>query len=123
MTPARIRQLLHFRGDFRTPGPGRHDLRTLTVEVLARLPDDVARWVLEETDHLFLGGHGQPGAMFRLPGTPTAAAWPGLADVIHGHEANCGRSLAGPTLPPIEGPVLTRELLTAAPERNGVGDG
>ena len=37
-----------------------------------------------------------------LTARQAAAAWPGLAEVIHGHEANCGRGLAGRTLPAVE---------------------
>ena len=53
--------LVTFYGDSVASEAGQHDLHGLVAEVVARLPDDVREWLLDESSHLFIGGHGQYG--------------------------------------------------------------
>jgi hypothetical protein len=55
-----------FRGDAVHPGEGEHDLRILSAKVVCRLPDDVREWLLDDTTHIFIGGHGQLGEFIDL---------------------------------------------------------
>ena len=58
-----------------------------------------------------------------LTARQAAAAWPGRAEVIHGHGCDTGEDLADPETPEVAGPVLTRELLTVSPQPNGIAEG
>ncbi len=55
-----------FYGDSVAPDAGQHDLRVLVAEVVSRLPDDVQDWLLDDTSHVFIGGHGQHGEFIDL---------------------------------------------------------
>lgn len=50
---------INYYGDSVLLTPGEHDLRSLVVEAVSRLPADVREWLLEDTNHVFLGGYGQ----------------------------------------------------------------
>jgi hypothetical protein len=63
-----------YRGDSLEPAPGEHNLRALTAEVVSRLPDEVREWLLDETTHIFIGGHGQLGEYFDLYFQPEEAS-------------------------------------------------
>lgn len=50
---------INYYGDSVLPNPGEHDLRSLVVDAVSRLPAGVREWLLEGTNHVFLGGYGQ----------------------------------------------------------------
>lgn len=58
--------LVKFYGDACIPLEGEHDLRGLVAETICRLPEEVQDWLLYETSHVFIGGHGQDGEFFEL---------------------------------------------------------
>ncbi len=57
---------VNYHGDSVLPAPGEHDLRSLVVEAVSRLPADVREWLLEDTNHVFLGGYGQDAEYIEL---------------------------------------------------------
>lgn len=61
MDTATAYERVTFYGDTVAPEVGKHDLRVLVAEVVSRLPESVQEWLLEDTNHLFIGGHGQHG--------------------------------------------------------------
>ena len=58
--------LLVYCGDALVPGGGQNDLHVLAVEVVHRLPRKVQTWLLSDTSHVFIGGHGQRGEFIEL---------------------------------------------------------
>jgi hypothetical protein len=58
--------LLVYCGDALIPGNGQNDLHVLAVEAVHRLPPKVQTWLLAETSHVFIGGHGQRGEFIEL---------------------------------------------------------
>ena len=72
--------LITFCGDALIPAPGQNDLRVLTVQAVHRLPRRVQDWLLSETAHVFIAGHGQPGEFIEL-GFPPKEVEDGLVKV------------------------------------------
>jgi hypothetical protein len=66
MTLEQVWEALLYRGDARVAADGQNDLHALTAETVQRLPRQVQRWLLSETDHIFVGGHGQPATYHEL---------------------------------------------------------
>ena len=62
---------VRYYGDSVLPAPGEHDLRSLVVEAVSRLPADVREWLLEDTAHVFLGGSGQSAEYIELAVHPS----------------------------------------------------
>ena len=66
MTIEQAYEAIAYRGDSVEPLPGEHDVKQLVAEVVSRLPDDVRQWLLVDTHHVFIGGHGQMGEFMPL---------------------------------------------------------
>lgn len=62
---------VRYYGDAVLPTAGEHDLRSLVVEAVSRLPADVREWLLEDTTHVFLGGSGQDGEYIEIAVHPS----------------------------------------------------
>lgn len=62
---------INYYGDSVLPAPGEHDLRYLVMEAVSRLPADVREWLLEDTNHVFLGGYGQSAEYIELAVHPS----------------------------------------------------
>lgn len=63
---AGVYEQLHYYGDSCEPRAGGNDLRALAAETVARLPENVQDWLLQETTHFFIGGSGQDGESFNI---------------------------------------------------------
>jgi hypothetical protein len=72
--------LITYCGDALVPQAGQNDLRVLTVQAVHRLPRKVQDWLLLETDHVFIGGHGQRGEFITF-GFPPREVEDGLVKV------------------------------------------
>jgi hypothetical protein len=66
MSVEEVWALLVYCGDAVVPGGGQNDLHVLAVEVVHRLPRKVQTWLLSDTSHVFIGGHGQRGEFIEL---------------------------------------------------------
>lgn len=62
---------INYYGDAVLPNPGEHDLRSLVVVAVSRLPADVCEWLLEDTNHVFLGGYGQDAEYIEIAVHPS----------------------------------------------------
>ena len=71
MTLTSVYEALNYHGDVARPKEGQHDLRALAAEVVHRLPDEVRDWLLDDTNHVFIGGSGQWGEFFDVWVHPT----------------------------------------------------
>jgi hypothetical protein len=80
MSVEEVWDLITYCGDALVPQAGQNDLRVLTVEAVHRLPRKVQDWLLLETDHVFIGGHGQWGEFITL-GFPPREVDDGLVKV------------------------------------------
>lgn len=70
MTIPEAYEAITYRGDAVQPNAGEHDIRKLCAEVVSRLPEEVREWLLHETSHFFIAGHGQHGEMIELCFSP-----------------------------------------------------
>lgn len=76
-TPGEIAGAIRFFGD--SVVPDGTDVRVLVIQVNARLPKGVQDWLLDETFHFFVAGHGQLGEFYPLMiRDPHGADFPGV---------------------------------------------
>jgi hypothetical protein len=80
MTVKQAFEAVRYQGDSVMPEGEQHNLRHLVAEVVSRLPETVRGWLLYETSHVFIGGHGQRGEFMDLV-VPALEVRDGLAFV------------------------------------------